>query len=86
MTEAEEFGFDPRSIGNRYRTHWIIVEPDEDDESVGAEVGYLCVRARDGASNSMDYDAIRMPNFLATQEDGFDRTYRYYWFKPLEQA
>lgn len=80
---AVTFGFDPTTIGLRHRSWWVIVKPDEDDSDVGAVIGDLCVRARDGGSNDIDAEAIRKPNYHATREDGFDCTYRYYWFKPL---
>jgi hypothetical protein len=83
MDIEKTFGFDPPSIGNRYRDHFI-----EDESSVGEDAptvkpGFLCVRARDGGSNPMDYDAIKKVNFVRTREDDFDCTYRYYWFEPL---
>lgn len=80
------FGFNPTSIGNRYRHHHLIGKPDYDDELAGAKEGYLCVRARDGASNPIDPDACRYPNFVGTAEDGFDATYRYYYYRPLTDA
>lgn len=81
--EIETFGFDPATIGLRHRSWWIVEEPDDDDQEVGAEKGWLCVRARDGASNPVDWSATKWPNFVDSREDGFDCTYRYYWFKPL---
>lgn len=83
LDSTKIFGFAPDSIGLRHRAWWIVTIPDEDDVEVGAQPGWLCVRARDGASNPMDLNALRMPNCVDTREDAFDRTYRYYWFKPL---
>lgn len=80
------FGFNPESIGHRYRAHHVIDKPDYDDEMAGAKEGYLCVRARDGASNPIDPDACKLPNFVGTVEDGFDCTYRYYYYRPLTDA
>lgn len=80
------FGFNPTSIGNRYRHHHLIDKPDYEDEQAGAKEGYLCVRARDGASNPIDPDACKHPNFVGTGEDDFDRTYRYYYYRPLTDA
>lgn len=80
------FGFRPESIGNRYRHHWVITEPDEDDERAGAKAGCLCVRARDGASNPVDAEACKHPNFIGTVEDDFDHTFRYYYYRTLTDA
>ena len=79
------FGFHPTQIGLRHRAWWVVDAPDDDDVAVGAGSGYLCVRARDGGSNDIDTEALRRENFHNTKEDDFDRTYRYYWFKPLAE-
>lgn len=83
------FGLVPEEIGLRFRG-WYILNKDDakeynEDFYLGepVEEGYLCVRARDGASNPCDSDAFRHPNFITTCEDDFDNTYRYYFFKPL---
>lgn len=86
IDHEKTFGFKPESIGNRYRHHWVITEPDEDDERAGAKAGCLCVRARDGASNPVDAEACKHPNFIGTVEDYFDRTFRYYYYRPLTDA
>lgn len=85
-TEAaiQDFGFNPTDIGLRHRSWWVLEELDYDDEMAGAEIGWLCVRARDGASNPVDWGAARYPNFANATEDGFDCTYRHYYFKPLQ--
>lgn len=89
MTETknfyQQFGFHPETIGLRHRYFNIIVEPDEMDQQGGAQAGDICVRARDGAANPMDFEAVRKPNFINTLEDDFDPTYRYYWFRPLSE-
>lgn len=82
---VKRFGFDPTSIGLRHRAWNVITTPDDYDTEVGAKEGWLCVRARDGASNPIDGEALKLPNFFYTEEDTFDRTYRYYWFKPLDK-
>lgn len=82
----EKFGFDPESIGLRHRA-WYIVEKIEDEEESGnAQIGYLAVRARDGASNKVDAAACRYSNFVGTSENGFDSTYRYYFYSPLAEG
>lgn len=75
------FGFRPETIGLRHRGWWIIENPDEDDESVGAVKGDLCVKARDGASNPVDVDAFKQGECMGTVQDSFDYTYRYYYYK-----
>ena len=89
MTDAENavcrFGFDPATIGLRHRGWWIIDEPDEDDARAGAKKGYLCVKARDGASNPPDTKAGLYPNYVGTTQDDYDCTYRYYYYSPLAE-
>ena len=82
----ERFGFNPESIGIRYRGHWVIVEPDDDDIQGNAKAGDLCVKSRDGASNPICMDSLKKSNCVGTVEDGFDRTFRYYYFTPLFQS
>lgn len=83
MTEEEKiFGFDPKNIGLRYRAHQVLTEIDEDWPHI--PVGSLVVRARDGASNPIDIEAVQIPNCIDTLEDDFDSTYRYYFYRPLE--
>lgn len=80
---TEKFGFDPETIGNRFRSWHIVADIDDEEEQGNAQIGYLCVRSRDGASNPMCMDSIQKPNCVGTAEDGLDHTYRYYYFKPL---
>jgi hypothetical protein len=83
--EAEKiFGFDPRRIGNRYRSFDIIKNPNA--FSHYSKIGYLCVCARDGGSNEPDCTVGKYPNYIGTEQDDFDHTYRYYYFKPLEKG
>lgn len=77
------FGFDPETVGLRHRAWWIVSEIDQEEELAGAQVGYLCVKARDGGSNPVDVDAFKVGDCAGTAEDGFDRTYRYYYYRPL---
>ena len=70
------FGVNPEQIGLRYRGHWIIDEVQEEEVYGNADIGYLCVKSRDGGSNPMDINAIKIPNCVGTSEDGFDCTYR----------
>ena len=80
----KKFGFDPIRVGLRHRGYWII-EKIEDEEIQGhAEIGYLCVKARDGGGNEIDTEAFKIGNCVGTAEDGFDETYRYYYYKPIE--
>ena len=79
------FGFKPESIGNRYRHHWVVVQPDSDEQRHGVAAGYLCVKARDGGYNPIDPDACRHPNFVASEEDPPDGM-RFYYYRPLTDA
>lgn len=81
----EKFGVNPKKIGNRYRGHWIVDKVDDEEEYGGAKIGYLCVKARDGGSNVIDIDSLKIPNCVGTSQDNWDCTYQYYYFKPLEQ-
>lgn len=74
-----EYGVDPQSMGNRYRRHWIAVE----GENERYPAGTLVVRSRDGSSNPICIDTIKIDNCFDTFEDNFDPTYRYYLFRPL---
>lgn len=78
---AAEFGFDPKTIGLRHRQYWLVQNPDDEDVPDGVNVGDLCVRARDGASNPIDADACKLFNFITTVEEYFDRTYRLYYYR-----
>lgn len=77
----ELFGFDPTHIGLRHRGFWIVEEDDPDSEY--EKKGYLGIKARDGASNEPDCSVGKYHNYVGAEEDSFDRTYRYYYFKPL---
>jgi hypothetical protein len=79
--EIKTFGFDPKTIGRRYRGHYIVKDPSQ--EADGVLPGFLCVTARDGASNPIDADAFKHLNFFTTVEQDGDRTYRDYYYKPL---
>jgi len=88
MTDREivkKFGFNPVSIGLRHRASFIVDKIEDDEELAGAKLGDLGVRARDGGSNPPDPAAFRKPNYRGTSTDGFDCTYRYYYFKPLQE-
>lgn len=79
-----KFGFDPRTVGNRHRGWWIVAEIDSEEEQGNAQIGDLCVKARDGASNPIDPDAFRVGKCVGSSQDGFDCTYRYYYYRPLD--
>jgi hypothetical protein len=76
------FGFKPEDIGHRYRHHWIVAQPDSDEQRNGVLAGYLCVKARDGGYNPIDPEACRHPNFVASEEDPPDGM-RFYYYRPL---
>jgi hypothetical protein len=79
-----KFGIIPTEVGNRYRDHWIVEKIADEEKRGGAEIGCLCVEARDGASNPIDFSVYKYANFVGSSEDNFDCTYRYYYFRPLE--
>ena len=84
ITKAiEAYGFNPESIGVRHRSWYVIDAPDETDEDAGASAGDLCVEARDGGSNDIDTAASKYPNYIGSVQDWFDETYRYYYYRPL---
>jgi hypothetical protein len=79
----QRFGFIPGVKGNRFRSWWIVEEIGSEESQGNAEIGFLCIKSRDGGGNPIDMDAMQTPNCVGTAEDGFDPTYRYYYFKPL---
>ena len=93
MTEEEliekikkEFGFNPTEVGNRHRGFWIIEEVEYEEAMGGAKKGDLCIKSRDGGSNPPDCNAGSYGNYIGTTEDGFDITYRYYYYRVLEEG
>lgn len=78
-----QFGLDPETIGLRHRGWWIVAEVEDEEKQGNAKVGYLCVIARDGGGNPVDVEAFRHPNCVGSATDGFDYTFRYYYFRPL---
>ena len=79
------FGVDPENVGKRHRGWWIVEEIENEEKCAGAEIGDLCVKTRDGASNPIDPNAFKVGNCIGSQEDGFDCTYRYYYYRKLEK-
>lgn len=79
----ETFGVDPEITGNRPRGWWIVTAIDDEEEYGNAQIGDMCVKTRDGGSNPIDPDAFKVGNCVGSSEDGFDRTYRYYYYRPL---
>ena len=77
----KRYGLNPEDIGLRHRGWWVVDELDFDDEYYGVEIGDLCVEARDG--DEPDMDVGKYENYRCSYCDPFDRTYRYYFFKPL---
>ena len=80
------FGFDPESVGIRHRGFWIVCKIEDEESEACAQIGDLCVKARDGGGNPPDCTASRFPNYRGTSCDGFDCTYRYYFYAPLTPA
>lgn len=80
---TSKFGFDPDTVGNRPRGWWVLEELDEEAEIAKAEIGDLCVKTRDGGSNPIDAGAFKVGNCIGSSEDGFDRTYRYYYYRAV---
>lgn len=80
------FGVDPRKVGNRPRGWWILEEIEFEEENGNAQIGDLCVKTRDGASNPIDPDAFKVGNCVGSSEDGFDQTYRYYYYRRTDTA
>lgn len=80
------FGVNPTQIGNRPRGWWIVEQIDSEEEYGNAEVGDLCVKTRDGASNPIDPSAFMKGNCVGSSEDMFDPTYRYYYYRRTETA
>ncbi len=83
---VKKFGLNPDAIGNRPRSWWIVETIEDEEAYVGAEIGNLCVKTRDGGSNPIDSDAFKEGDCIGTQEDGFDCTYRYYYYRAIEQS
>ncbi len=79
----EAFGFDPATVGCRHRGWWIVDEVGFEEECGNAQIGDLCVKARDGGSNPIDTNAFRVGKCVGSSTDGFDCTYRYYYYRPL---
>lgn len=82
----EQFGIDPEQTGHRPRCWWIVEKVEDEEASAGAEIGDLCVKTRDGASNPIDASAFRQGFCVGSSEDGFDCTYRYYYYRSIEKA
>ena len=86
MTKKEvikKFGVNPETVGNRPRGWWIVENIENEEEYVGAQLGDLCIKTRDGAPNSIDSDAFKVGNYIGSEEDGFDSTYRYYYYRAI---
>ena len=79
----ERFGVNPEHVGHRPRGWWIIDNVEDEEQCGNASIGDLCVKTRDGASNPIDPDAFKVGNCVGSSEDGFDPTYRYYYYSPL---
>lgn len=80
------FGVNPGTVGNRPRGWWIIDKVEDEEEQGNAQIGDLCVKTRDGGSNPIDPEAFRKGHCVGSSCDGFDYTYRYYYYRPLTSA
>lgn len=79
----EKFGVDPDAIGNRPRGWWILTKVEDEEEQGNAQIGDLCVKTRDGGSNPISAEAFQVGNCVGSAQDGFDCTYRYYYYRAL---
>lgn len=77
------FGINPEAVGYRPRGWWIVERIDDEEEYANAQLGDLCVKTRDGGSNPIDPDAFRVGNCVGSSCDGWDETYRYYYYREL---
>lgn len=80
---VERYGFNPEEVGERHRGFWVVDKVEDEESTAGAQVGDLCIKARDGASNPPDCKAGSFGRYVGTSEDGFDCTYRYYFYRAL---
>lgn len=79
----EQFGFNPETIGIRYRGWWIVEQIETEEKTLDVQYGDLCIKSRDGAGNPIDLSAERYGHYLGSIEDGFDTTYRYYFYRKI---
>ena len=79
----KKYGVDPDIVGNRPRSYWIVSKVEHEEECGNAVIGDLCVQTRDGGSNPIDPEAFKMGNCVGSSEDGFDCTYRYYYYRAI---
>lgn len=79
------FGFNPECVGERHRGFWIVDRVEDEEESAGASLGDLCIKARDGSGNPPDCNAGSFGRYIGTAEDGFDSTYRYYYYRAIDK-
>ena len=89
MTKEEaiaKYGIDPETIGLRHRGWWIVGKIEDEEEQGNAQLGDLCVKARDGGSNQVDVNAFRVGQCVGSSQDGFDCTYRYYFYRAIGGA
>lgn len=80
---TEKFGVNPEYVGNRFRGWWIVEFIEDEERRAVAEIGDLCVEARDGGGNPIDPGAFRVGNCVGSAENGTDCTYRYYYYRAL---
>lgn len=88
MTREEviaKFGVDPEAVGFRPRGWWIVETIDGEEIAGSAQIGDLCVKTRDGGSNPVDPGAFKLGHCVGSSEDGFDCTYRYYYYRALPE-
>lgn len=82
-TATQIFGFNPREIGKRNLSFWVVDEISPDDISAGADKGDLCVKTLDTGEVQQDIEAKSKKNFVGTSVGTKDKRVRYYYFRPL---
>jgi len=82
-TATQVFGLNPREIGKRHLSFWVVDEIGPDDVSAGAEKGDLCIKTLDTGDIPQDIEAKSMKNFVGTSVGIKDKRVRYYYYRPL---
>jgi len=82
----KRYGVDPTTVGLRHRSFWVVGEIRDEEKSAGAQIGDLCVWARDGGYNTPDMSAGKHDNYVGTSCCDDDITHRYYYFREKEKC
>ena len=80
------YGINPEKIGKRKRCWFVVDEIEIEEKCVGARIGDLCIRTRDGGYNPIDKEALKIENFIGTSVSRFDITYRYYYYRKKNKS